>query len=342
MPRAPSGIHPLPDFCRVTALLEVVVLAEVLAILLALSPSEVGGGFWRELGLYSLYIQWIALAGVGLLCLLRRPLQRLDWRLAAAAGLAVMALITALVSELSYSLYLSTLANFRAGHGEFILRAVLISLLISAVVLRYFTVQQQWRRDVEAVQRARLAALQSRIQPHFLFNSLNTIASLIPERPGQAEGLIEDLSGLFRASLAGERPLHRLADELELTRAYLNLEQQRLGERLRVEWQVGEIPELEVPPLILQPLVENAVRHGIEPLTGGGEVKVGLKRSSGALVLTVENPLGGAPGGSGNRMALSNVEERLQAVFGSASRLWKYDEGDRFRVELVLPMKDES
>jgi two-component system sensor histidine kinase AlgZ len=337
VPSARSGIHPLPDFCRVTVL-----LAEVLAIILSLSPGAADSGFWRELGLYSLYIQWIALAGVGLLCLMRRPLQRLDWRLAAAIGLLILAVITALVSELSYSLYLSTQVGFIPGHGEFIFRAVLISLLISAVVLRYFTVQQLWRRDVEAVQRARLAALQSRIQPHFLFNSLNTIASLIPERPGQAEGLIEDLSGLFRASLAGERPLHRLTEELDLTRAYLNLEQQRLGERLRVAWRVDAPPGLQVPPLILQPLVENAVRHGIETIPGGGEVSVSLRQEPGMVVLTVENPLGTEPGESGHRMALSNVEERLQAVFGSRARLWRYDEGDRFRVEMALPVKDES
>jgi len=333
-------MHALPDFCRVSTLLEVVVLAEVLSIILALQPASTASGFWRELGLYSLYIQWIALAGVGLLCLLRGPMQRLDWRLAATAGLAILAGVTAGVSELSYSLYLSAQVGQAAGHGEFVLRAVLISLLISAVMLRYFMVQQRWRRDLEAVQRARLAALQSRIQPHFLFNSLNTIASLIPERPAQAEGLIEDLSGLFRASLAGERPLHRLEDELELTRAYLNLEQQRLGERLRVDWQVAAIPDLQVPPLILQPLVENAVRHGIEPIPAGGELRVELRAQPGAVVLAVENPLGGVPGEAGHRMALANVEERLRTVFGAAARLWRYDQGDRFKVELSLPIKE--
>jgi len=330
-------MHALPDFCRVATLLEVVVLAEVLAIILALQPTAAASDFWRELGLYSLYIQWIALSGVALLCLLRRPLQRLDWRLAAAAGLAILALVTAGVGELSYSLYLSTQVDQPVGHAEFLARTVLISLLISAVVLRYFMVQQQWRQDVEAVQRARLAALQSRIQPHFLFNSLNTIASLIPDRPAQAEGLIEDLSGLFRASLAGERPLHRLEDELELTRAYLNLEQQRLGDRLQVDWQVGEVPAIQVPPLILQPLVENAVRHGIEPIPAGGKVGIRLRREAGAVVLEVENPLAEVASNGGHRMAMANVEERLHTVFGNRARLWRLDEGDRFALALTLP-----
>jgi two-component system sensor histidine kinase AlgZ len=332
--------HPLPDFCRVATLLEVVVLGELFAIMLALLPGA--GGFWRELGLYSIFIQWIALTGVALLCLLRVPLQRLRPGVAALASLLTLMAVTALVSELSYELYLSQLAHFDSGHAGFVLRAVVISALISAIALRYFMVQQRWRRDIEAVQRARLEVLQARIQPHFLFNSLNTIASLIPERPQQAEGLIEDLSGLFRASLTVERPLHRLADELDLTRAYLNLEQQRLGERLRLDWRVGEVPEIRVPPLILQPLVENAVRHGIEPLPEGGEVGVRLKVAPRNVTVEVENPLGGEPGGEGNRMALANVEERLQAVFGDAARLWRYDEGDRFTVELTLPMKEKD
>jgi two-component system sensor histidine kinase AlgZ len=334
--------YPLPDFCHVATLLEVVVLGELLAAMLALLPGGGLEGVWRQLGLYSIFIQWIALTGVALLCLLRLPLQSLSTGTAFLLSFLIMLAVTALVSELSYSLYLSQLAQRDIGHAEFVLRAVVISALISAIALRYFMVQQRWRRNVEAVQRARLEALQSRIQPHFLFNSLNTIASLIPERPQQAEGLIEDLSGLFRASLAGERPLHRLADELELTRAYLNLEQQRLGERLRLDWQVGEAPEMQVPPLILQPLVENAVRHGIEPLTEGGEVAVRMKSAEGGVTVEVENPLRGTPSGGGHRMALANVEERLHAVFGGAARLWRYDEGDRFTVELFLPIKEKD
>lgn len=342
MPARPRAVHPLPDFCRVATLLEVVVLAEGLALIFSLLPGRTGEGFWQALGLYSLYIQWIALTGVALLCLLRPLLLGMTWSGSAAIGLGLMAVVTAAVSELSYKLYLAPQVFPLEGHAAFILRAVLISLLLSAVVMRYFMVQQRWRRDVEAVQQARMAALQSRIQPHFLFNSLNTIASLIPEQPHRAEGLIEDLSDLFRASLAGERPLHLLQEELELTRAYLNLEQQRLGERLRVDWQVGEVPVLQVPPLILQPLVENAVRHGIEPLPGGGELKVSLSRRPGQLCLCVENhkAAGEGEGGSGYHIGLANVEERLHTLFGARAGLWKYDEGERFKVEMSLPVED--
>ncbi|MBD3670135.1 MAG: histidine kinase [Gammaproteobacteria bacterium] len=329
----------MPDFCRVATLLEVIILGEILAIILALLPTQTAVSFWQSLGLYSIFIQWIALTSIALLCLLRVPLQRLPAMTATVLSLLIILIVILLVGELSYRVYLSGLTPPVMGHAEFLMRAVAIGTLISAIALRYLIMQQRWRRNLEAMQRTRLETLQTRIQPHFLFNSLNTIASLIPERPSQAEGLIEDLSGLFRTSLAGERPLHSLDDELELTRAYLNLEQQRLGDRLQVEWQVESIPPMQVPPLILQPLVENAVRHGIEPLIEGGTVKLSLQRRGDGINIVVKNPLSSATSDGGHRMALANVEERLNNVFGESARLWRLEEGDRYTVEMWLPLR---
>ena len=145
-----------------------------------------------------------------------------------------------------------------------------ISVIVSAIVLRYFYVTAQWQRDVEASAEAQVQALQARIRPHFLFNSMNTIASLTRSDPATAEHAVEDLSELFRASLA-HKTFVPLSEELELVGSYLRIEGQRLGERLEVEWDLdADAADVEIPELSLQPLVENAVNHGIEQCSAGG------------------------------------------------------------------------
>ncbi len=194
---------------------------------------------------------------------------------------------------------------------------------------------------------ARLAELQSRIRPHFLFNALNTALALVRVDPARAESVLEDLAQLFRVALAEVGASVTLEDEIDLARRYLAIEVVRFGPRLSVQWQIDpQAAGARVPPLLLQPLVENAVRHGIEPAQRGGRVLVRTQRQRGQVVVTVSNTLGGAdeePGAPGHGMALHNIRERLRLLHDVAAQcdVWReagVDGGaDLFHARIVLP-----
>lgn len=199
-----------------------------------------------------------------------------------------------------------------------------------------------WRhhRLSPALVQARLLALQSRMRPHFLFNSLNGVLALIRREPARAEALLEDLAELYRALLAEPRTLVPLADELALARTYLAVEQVRLGERLRQAWHVDTAPaDALLPPLTVQPLVENAIRHGVEPRPEGACVTVEAFRDDDHLVLFVRNPLP-PPGAAtrGHGLALANLRERLALLYGGAARLRTYESEGEFVAQVRLPI----
>ena len=208
-------------------------------------------------------------------------------------------------------------------------------------MLRYFYVQHHWQLRVASEARARLQALQARIRPHFLFNCMNTIASLTRSDPARAEQAIEDLADLFRATLSEERVLVPLAEELALVRRYLDIEALRLQSRLVVVWELAPPPEgALIPQLSLQPLVENAIYHGIEPAPAGGTIRIGGGIHGDHMQIAISNPLaaGGSTHAAGNRLAQDNVRQRLQAHFGDAGRL-DISAGDgEYRVTLTLPL----
>jgi len=198
-----------------------------------------------------------------------------------------------------------------------------IAGIVGAVVLRYLYEQHRERQRELAESQARLQALQARIRPHFLFNSMNTIASLTRVDPDLAQQVVHDLSDLFRATLSEAHQFSTLGREFELARGYLRIEAQRLGDRLRVNWDVDGVPlDTRLPALLLQPLLENAVYHGIEPVTDGGEIVISGRCREGVVSLAVRNTLPQvAPAGprSGNQMAQDNVRQRLDAAFGEAA-----------------------
>ncbi len=259
-------------------------------------------------------------------------LQRLDY----AQGVAVTVAASALVGLL-WHLWL-TLRFPDAGQGS-VLRAALLSGLAAGAVLAYFN----WRHRVlsPALAEARLQALQSRIRPHFLYNSLNTVLSLLRHSPRQAEEVLANLADLFRVHMADNRQLSPLARELELARAYAEIEQLRLGERLRLAWKVENAPASALlPPLVLQPLLENAIYHGVEPSPSGGTVRVDVFARDGFLHLVVRNPVHTqAERHSGNRMALSNIRERLALHFDADARLTTHTVGGEFVVQVVMPLR---
>jgi two-component system, LytTR family, sensor histidine kinase AlgZ len=334
----------LPDFCSPPIALGVVLYGEVFAIMLALASPAPLAGFWARLGPLSLLVLAIAMLAASLLCVLRAGLRRLPAPAAAPAALAIV-----VVSALAITAACIGLLPWAEGAGLFpddgarglLMRAGLISAIVGALMLRYLYLQQQWRAQIEAVANARFKTLQARIRPHFLFNSMNTIASLTQTNPRLAEEVVEDLADLFRASLASD-DCTSLGEEIELSRRYLHIEAQRLGERIHVVWDVADLPtEARVPPLILQPLVENAVYHGIQPSTEPGEVQIVGRYRRGTVNLSIRNTLPRQTSETGrhkgNGMALENVSQRMEAMFPGATRVSRSLVDGDYVVRLAFP-----
>lgn len=330
----------LPDFCAIRSVFAVVVMGELLVFVLVLARP--GGWSWEALSLLSLYVQWIALASAALLCLLRRRLLALGDRRGALASYALVLIVAGVVAEIAWRL-LPPGTVVEGGRATFVGRSFAITAIVAAVALRYLYLQHQWRARMQAAADARIDALQARIRPHFLFNSLNTIASAISVDPRLAERLVEDLADLFRASLArDERRLVPLGEELALVDGYLRMEHQRLGERLDVAWRVDGVPRAAlIPPLTLQPLLENAVYYGIEPREQGGTVTLTGGVSGDELLIEVRNPAPSVPRrrSAGFGMAQANVRERLALAFGERGQLEVSTADGVYHVTVRVPYR---
>jgi len=339
-PSSASDYFFLPHFCTGEAVLMLVLLSELLVIALVLTESLAAGFNWGRLALCSLFVQWIVLLSAALLCLLRPWLLHLTtaW-VSFCCALLVLLLTLGFTALADYFGFNQTPAGF-----ERYLRHAFISLILSGLLLRYFYLQSQWRQQQQAELRARIEALQARIKPHFLFNCLNSIASLVRSDPLKAEQAVLDLSDLFLASLTAPGTLTSWQEELALARRYLAIEQYRLGERLQLNWQVDDVPDnLPIPPLTLQPLLENALIHGIGPRIDGGLVQVEASWQKGEFCLCVSNPCSEQNAVSaGSGQALRNIESRLHALFGAAASLSAQRQGESYRVCLRYPCQPVS
>jgi two-component system sensor histidine kinase AlgZ len=214
----------------------------------------------------------------------------------------------------------------------------LISVIVCWTLLMYFRLRSQVLS--RALHDARLQVLRARIRPHFLFNTINAVLSIVRAQPKQAEKALEDMSDLFRMAMAETHDLVSLSQEIKLGRQYLALEQLRMGERLGVDWEFNDAPmNALITPLLLQPLLENAVYHGIEPLPHGGRIKIQVNCRGQELRLVVENPCATlvAERHSGNKMALQNIRERLELLFDAEARYQVEANGGFYRVEITLP-----
>ncbi len=216
-------------------------------------------------------------------------------------------------------------------------RAVFFSSLLSGFTLYYFHLQQ--RAYAPAIAEARLQVLQARIQPHFLFNCINAVLSLMRSQPKQAESALEDMADLFRVLMADNRDLVTLAEEIALCRQYLALEKLRLGDRLTMQWQIDSMPDQAlIPPLVLQPLLENAVHHGIEPMAEGGTIKLKIHSNKNEVHILIANPCqAGQSRHLGNNMALKNTQERLALHFDLEASLQSRQANGLYQVHIILP-----
>jgi two-component system, LytTR family, sensor histidine kinase AlgZ len=334
----------IPDLCNAPALGVVVLVGELLVLVLLFADGNLS---WDGLALKSLYVQWVVLMSAGALCWTRTWLAEMGLARGALLAFAMITAVTLLVSIAADRVVAGT-ADFRAVPvaWDAIARQLGIACIIAGMVLRYFYVQQQLREQEQSELEARIQALQSRIRPHFLFNSMNIIASLIAVDPETAESVVEDLSELFRASLndAGNQVL--LSEELALCERYVRIEQLRLGERLKLTWDIGEYPDsLKIPLLTLQPLLENAIYHGIQPLPEGGTITVTLRYENRLVQVRITNPLPSAEyrsHGQGNKMAVNNIRSRLSVLYAAAAELTAEAEGEVYVTTLSYPYDVEA
>lgn len=333
----------LPDFCRARAVLALVIICELTALVLALARNEVVLGFWPDLARTSMFLLWIGLFGAGLLCGLRGYLNRQSLAKGSALVLALTAALVAFISSVAYMIgsragWFADSALILDDHWTFMVRNVFIALIVTALALRYFYVTHEWRHNVELQAKARVHALQARIRPHFLFNSMNTIAALTRSNPARAEEAVTDLADLFRANLSEKRNQISLAEEIDVARTYQRMEQLRLGDRLKVDWKVESLPrDALVPGLTLQPLLENAIYHGIEPRADGGTVTVTGEFKQDMITVIVRNPVPAAnlTMRDGNRLALANIKERLDLMYGERATV----KAGRFDEEYIVTLR---
>ncbi len=332
-----SGESFIPYLCGARQVCIMVLLAELLVVVYTLAASDLPRYDWVLLAEISPFVQWSVLLNAALLCLLRRAAPTLSVATTSAVAIALIALATAVSSVGFYWLYpRSTGASSDAWA---VASNVLVAVVIAGVVLRYFYLQNELHLRERSVLQARLDVLQARIRPHFLFNTLNSIASLIETRPALAEAAVEDLADLFRASLREDVAPVTVADEVHLCERYLHIESLRLDERLRVDWQLGpEVQSLPMPSLILQPLVENAVYHGISRLPEGGLVAISIMVDRDQVVAEVCNPLPPQPGRGGMNMGLETTRLRLQTLYGEGAGLEAAPKDGQFRVRLHYPL----
>jgi two-component system sensor histidine kinase AlgZ len=302
---------------------------------------------WAELGLVSMMIQWIVLLSSALICTLRTSLEKLPvWMIGFFSYLCILfaTMIVTMVSIWFFhqNVEFGQFSKFTDYQWSMLFRNLAVASILGGILLRYFYLQQQYRIRLAAETNARMEALHARIHPHFLFNTLNSIAALIQISPSQAEEAIENLSALMRATLREMRVMVPWESEINLCLKYLQLEELRLGERLRQQINIDEVPDdYPVPGLLLQPLIENSVLHGIARLPEGGLLKLDASIKNEGLAIRLENPL--PPKNNtrrqGHGIGLSNVEERLKLLYQLEATLKVTETESDYIIDIWIPRK---
>ena len=320
----------LPDFRNLGILLRVLIIVNVGAIAAAIVQAPTLAGAWGTLVEMSAMVQPIVIVTLLALVALSAFLRRLPYYL----GATFVVVIALGVTVLLIGVVRETYSGEAAGPTH---RYAVLAVLTTLTLLAYFDLRG--RALSPAVAEARLQALQARIRPHFLYNSLNAVLSLIRQDPKRAETALEDLADLFRVVMGDNRELSPISREVELCRQYLDLEQLRLGDRLKVVWRIDKMPpDALVPPLLLQPLLENAVYHGIEPRVDPGEISIDIYLLRNQLHALLRNPYSRQGNHhAGNKMALANIRERLQLHFDVEAQLETRVGENMYQVHITMP-----
>jgi two-component system, LytTR family, sensor histidine kinase AlgZ len=318
----------LPNFRNLGILLRILVIVDGMCLAAALVKTTEPMALMEELIDVSSIVQPILILSLLALAATNNWLHRLRYWHAIAALVAL---------ELAVAAVVYGSGAFLLGASGSLLRYSVFTLVITGVLIGYFDLRG--RALSPALTEARLQALQARIRPHFLFNSINAVLSLMRQEPRRAEQALEDLADLFRVLMADNRQLTPIAREVALAKQYLSIEQLRLGDRLRVDWDIAHMPaDALIPPLVLQPLLENAVYHGIEPRSEPGTISIVIGREADTMRLTLRNPY--QPDGShhaGNRMALANIRERLALHFDAEAGIKTVADANTYEVRIVIP-----
>ena len=343
----PESQHNLiPDFCRGEAVWLLMFVMQMVALVLTLLSAKRGASALEQLVLLSVYLQWLGLSSAAVLCVARRWLKLARVGIVFFVCWGLLVVVTLIIADCAWAIarYAKWAQPLAETRMEFVVRNVAISAILSLLLLRYFWGRAQLQAQVRADSEVRYLALQARIRPHFLFNSLNSIASLIMTKPEQAEEMVLDLSELFRASLSKRNTLVKVSEEVEFVKTYMRIETVRLGDKLWVNWELSkDALDARIPLLILQPLVENAVHHGVSRLKARGGITVAVHREGQKLAIDVENPVppDDAPKRESTGVALENISQRLKLIYGDAAELTqglaRTENGSVYRASIKVP-----
>lgn len=330
----------LPDLCNSRAIIISLAVSEALVLAVTLIEGSLLQFSWQRFSVVSFFVQWVCLLSVAVICPARRIFIYLPTWLASTTAVIIVVLVTALVSVIGDWLWPSK--QQQKLDWWWVVNNCVISSVFATMAIRHFYVQSQRRLQQQAELHARLNALQANIRPHFLFNTLNTVASLIAVDPEQAENMLLDLAQLFRVVLKSEDSLIALNDEIALAQRYLGIEKIRLGERMQVYWHLPEpLPEIQVPQLLLQPLLENAIYHGIQPNIEPGTINISVRMEKQGCVIQVNNTLGPNSGHHGHQIGQVNTRARLEAM--APKSLFVIEKTAKFyQVTMVIPQQEES
>jgi two-component system sensor histidine kinase AlgZ len=347
----------LPKTCDPYTVFVSIIVTELLAFVLVLAQLNLNYD-WDStqknipsyLAMLSLFMQLLTLINLWLLCKIRRWLISLNNdTIVAIISYLLILIVTLIISEVAWQtkeqmlILVNEPTNTIKNHQLFLVRNLILSAILSAIALRYFYIQHKKNKEIMALASVRAEALQARIRPHFLFNCMNTIASLIRFKPSVAEEVVEEFADLFRASLAEGKTYITFKEEQKLCQEYLHIETLRLGERLQIIWQVDDIPENALlPSLSMQPILENAVYHGIQPLADGGLIQIKGHFNGKQITLDIENPLSDTISPHrGNHIAQKNIQQRLLIFYGTKAKLSVQIHSNTYHVIFSFPYKTQ-
>ena len=327
----PRATYKLPDFRNMGVCVRTLVIVNFIVLIAAILQSNTLDSTLNNLAELSAWTQPVLLLSILLLYGLQPQLSKIPYRLA---------LFTVILLVLAVTYFCISIAehfiNIETNVSN--IKSYILTFITSALVLYYFHLR--YRALTPALAEARLQALQARIRPHFLFNCINAIISVVRNNPKLAESALEDMADLFRILMADNRDLVPLAKEIALSRQYLALEKMRLDDRLQVVWNIENMPpDALMPPLVLQPLLENAVYHGIEPMPEGGQITIKIYTIRHQVHFILSNPYLTNSNHSGNKMALMNIRERLALHFDAEAELLNSAKNNIYEVHIIIPYK---